>query len=127
MSRAKGHLKSFKDNKISCFANVVLASGEPCFVGVAQSGVLVKRSKIGWFGAKLYNEKDVFKAAMTAKALDFIYPIRLFDEDIENPVLAAFVNAALDSKDAAEMTNICNTAIRKVESDTGAAIEDLQI
>ena len=69
------NLHSFTDSKTGCFANVRMENGNPCYVSVAQTGVLVKKSKVGWFGAKLYEEKNAYRAAMAAKALHYLYPV----------------------------------------------------
>ena len=42
-------------------------NNDPCWIGIALTGVLVKKSKIGVFGAKLYEEKDIFEAGRTAE------------------------------------------------------------
>jgi len=39
------------------WANIRMDMGDPCWVGIAQTGILVKKSKVGWFGAILYEEK----------------------------------------------------------------------
>ena len=49
-------IHSFKDNNSTCYANIRMDNGDPCYVSVAQTGVLVKKSKIGMFGAKLYEK-----------------------------------------------------------------------
>jgi hypothetical protein len=45
-------LHSYKDSRIGCYANVRMDNGDPCFISVAQTGVLVKKSRVGLFGAK---------------------------------------------------------------------------
>jgi hypothetical protein len=42
------------------WANIVMADGSSCWIGIAQAGVLVKKSRMGSFGAKLYEEKTVY-------------------------------------------------------------------
>jgi hypothetical protein len=37
------------------WANIRMDYRAPCWVGIAQTGVLVKKSKIGMFATKLYN------------------------------------------------------------------------
>jgi hypothetical protein len=69
-----GEMRNFSDNGLTCYANVKLDSGEPCFISIAQSGILVKRSRLGLFGPALYKQSDVYKNAMTAKALHYLYP-----------------------------------------------------
>src|SRR5271169_5701303 len=48
----------FADSKRGgCGATVRLETGEPCWLSIAQSGVMVKKSRFGLFGAVLYSEK----------------------------------------------------------------------
>ena len=115
-----GKIMGYLDSKISCWSRVELSNGDPIFISVAQAGVLVKKSKLGIMGAKLYNETNVYKAAMTAKSLHA--QITLSDDpsatqgyalpsDMTNPVLRAFTQAALNSKSAAELSVRLNEAL----------------
>jgi hypothetical protein len=118
---------SFKDSSTGCFANVRMDNGDPCFISVAQTGVIVKKSKVGFFGATLYDEKNVYHAAMTAKALFYLYPEQLTPEGINNPVLKAFTNAALHCTNLAEVTGVLNEAVRDAERQSGRPIEELEV
>lgn len=109
------HLHSYRDGPSGCFANIRMDSGDPCFVSIAQTGVLVKKSKLGWFGATLYNEKEVDPVAVTAMALTYLYPNKVTPPGITNPVLNAFVNAILHCLTLPEVTLILNHAVRKAE------------
>lgn len=96
------------DDKKGRWANLVMDNGDPCWIGIAQTGVLVKKSKVGLFGAKLYEEKNIAKIADKAMLLDV-----LFSEDhtaygMRNPVLRSFVNAILHCSDLAEVTRVLN-------------------
>jgi len=71
----------YSSETIGCGATLELDSKETCLVSVAQTGVLVKgyrgrfgRFWISFFGATLYREKNVYKAANTAAALDALFP-----------------------------------------------------
>ena len=60
---------------------------------------MVKKSKIGLFGRKLFASSDVTHAATVAQNLDDILMDIFLSEDcyITNPVLAAFVKVAIAS------------------------------
>ena len=110
-------LHSFQDNSTGCYANVRMDNDDPVYISVAQTGVVVKKSKIGLFGPKLYDSQTVYDAAMTAKALDEIFPDYVTPDGpgrgggrMANPVLRSFTNAALHCSTTAELTNILNTA-----------------
>jgi hypothetical protein len=96
-------------------ATIRLDSGEPCIVSIAQSGVRVKKTRLGFFGAVLYEEKVVYKAALTAKALSFLYPNNLLPPGFTNPVLRAFANAIMHCSTCAEVSIILNEAVARAE------------
>jgi hypothetical protein len=120
-------LHSFEDSSTGRFANVRMDNGDPCFIGVAQTGVIVNKSKVGFFGAKLYDEKNVYHAAMTAIALSYLYPEQLPPIGMTNPVLKAFTNAVLHCTKLAEVTRILNEAVQDAERQSGRPIQELQV
>ena len=120
-------LHSYKDGPRARFANVRMENGDPCFISVAQAGVLVKKSKRGLLGAKLYEEKNVYDAATTAKALQYLYGELLIPQDMTNPVLAAFTNAALHCASLAEVARVLNQAVEAAEAKSGEKIADLEV
>lgn len=120
-------LRQFKDDNSGCWASVVLASNEPCWISVARTGVIVKRSVLGLLGPKLYREDDVYRAAMTAKALAYLLPTRLLPRGFSNPVLSAFTNAALHAVTAAEVCRLLNEAIGMAERKSGQSISEIVV
>ena len=90
-------INAYKDSNIGCWAKIQMDNGDPIWISVAQTGVIVKKSKIGLFGPKLFASRDVYHDAQTAEKLDEKYDNHalLLDCDITNPVLKAFVNACL--------------------------------
>lgn len=120
-----GALGSYKDSRTGCYANVRMDNGDPCWISVAQTGVVVKKSRVGLFGAKLYEQKRAYDAAMTAKALAYLYPDRLTPADMTNPVLSSFTNAVLNCSTLAEATRVLNEAVREAERRSGEAIAEM--
>jgi hypothetical protein len=107
----------FSSEKHGCGATIELDSQEICLVSVSQSGVLVRSSRgrfrrtlVGIIGAILYSEKNVFKAAMTAAALDSLFPPKRIPLTFQNPVLGAFANAIWQCSSAADICVALNTA-----------------
>lgn len=88
-------LHSFKDNSTSCFANIRMEDGEPIYISVAQSSVIVKKSRVGLFGQNLFESISPEHAIKTAQALDQAIPDQKVPADMRNPVLRAFTNAVL--------------------------------
>jgi hypothetical protein len=60
------------DSKRGCGATVKFPTGEPCMMSIAQSGIWVKKSRFGLFGAVLYNEKNAFINAQRTGALAYL-------------------------------------------------------
>lgn len=118
-------LHSFKDEAGLCFANVRLDNGTPCFVSVAQTGVLAKKSRLGLLGKKLYRERSHEKVAMTAAALDYLFPDRKIPECMSNPVLCAFTNAVLHCPTADDVETMLGEAILVAQLKSGGPIRDL--
>lgn len=101
-------LKHYKDTGIQCWASLTTQNNEPIWIGVAQTGVVVKKSKIGLMGAKLFSSRDVTHAATVAQSLDKeLYDTQLPDGcEITNPVLGVFVKAAIASDTLQELCSI---------------------
>lgn len=99
-------------------ATLRLASGEPCLISIAQSGVLVKKSRFGFFGTILYNETNPIKAVTTAEALEFLFPDKIIPDVFTDRVLISFVNAIWRCSTTSEVKVTLNEAIQN------AAIHD---
>ena len=80
--------------RIGCGATLRLDSGEPCLISIAQTSVRVRKSRFGFFGTTLYEEKNIYLAAQTGVALRDRFPEWRLPVTMKNPVLAAFANAA---------------------------------
>jgi len=65
---------------------------------------LVKKSRHGFFGAELYNEKNVYMNARRTGALPF--PDKRFPDDVSSPNLRAFFNAILHCRSANEVCTV---------------------
>jgi hypothetical protein len=96
--------------KVGCGVTFRLDSGEPCLLSVAQTGVRVKKSRLGFLGAILYHEKNAYQAAKTGMALDSLFPEQKIPLPITNPVLRAFANAIWHCASAAEVARTLNEA-----------------
>ena len=100
--------------KARCRATFMLDSGEPCVLSVAQTGVRVRKSRYGFMGPILYDEKNVYLAAKTGMTLDALFPERKVPIPIANPVLGAFANAIWHCASAAEVARTLNKAISDI-------------
>lgn len=104
-------LLDFVDGRLGCWSRVKLESGENIHIAVSQTGVIVKRSNIGLFGAKLYEERNAYHAATTAQYLDISVDEYTTPTTMKNAVLRAFTQTALDSRTAAECAVRMNRAL----------------
>lgn len=111
-----GKLIGYSDSKTTCWSRIELLNGDSIFISVAQAGVLVKKSKLGIMGAKLFNESNVYKAAMTAKSLNSQIAEYSIPSDMTNPVLRAFTQACLECKSAVEVSVRLNEALKQAET-----------
>lgn len=91
-------------------ATIRLDSGEPCLISVAKNWVRVRKSRLGFLGPLLYDEKD---AAETANALALLFPDDLLPPGFTNPILRAFANAVLHCSTCAEAAVALNEAVAK--------------
>ena len=99
-------LQSFKHNDGDCSASLRMANGDPCFINVAQSGIIVKKSKWGVVGTKLYQNKNLFECADFTRALSYLYPEDRLPDGFQNPTLRAVTNAILHCETLQEVTGI---------------------
>ena len=98
-------LKDFTDDGRACFANVRMDNDDPCWISIASSGVIVKKSKIGLFGEKLYSCQQPGKLVVI---LMENYPDSLTPSEMTNPVLKPITNAVLHCSTIDEVKGILN-------------------
>ena len=116
----------FADSKRGgCGATVRLETGEPCWLSIAQSGVLVKKSRFGFLGAILYSEKNAYKISLCGIALAYLFPEKRFPDAITNPNLRGFLNAILHCYSAAEVCQTLKEAVETAEKKAGCGLKEL--
>jgi hypothetical protein len=98
-------LKDFTDDGRGCFANVRMDNDDPCWISVASSGVIVKKSKLGLFGEKLYSCQQPGKLVVI---LMKNYQDPLTPPEMTNPVLQPITNAVLHCSTLDEVKKILN-------------------
>jgi hypothetical protein len=70
---------------------------------------------ISFFRAILYNEKNAYKNAKTASALDILFPNKIIPDKFSNPTLIAFLNAVWHCSTASEVCVVLNEAVINAE------------
>ena len=88
-------------------------NGDPVWIGIAQTGVVIKKFKVGLFGPKLFVSRDTYHAAKTAEVLDGQFDNNFIPEgySFSNPVLKALVKACLSCSRIEEFTLLVNEAV----------------
>jgi hypothetical protein len=123
-------LVKFMDGKVFCWSRVDLDNGDPIWISVSQTGVIVKKSKWGILGEKLY-KANAYESNLTAGALLTIYWDEGIKEEYEvinrmsNPLLSAFTLAAMVSKSANELSIHLKTARKSANEQVMRSTEDM--
>ena len=86
---------------------------------------MVRKTRYGFFGAELYNEKSVHQNARRTGALAYLFPTKRFPDSVSNPVLRTFFNAILHCRNASEVCEVLNRAIELAEAKAGCGLDDL--
>jgi hypothetical protein len=83
-------------------------------LSVAQTGVRVRKSRYGFMGPILFDERSVYRAVQTGMALDASFSERKIPIPIANPVLGAFANAIWHCASAAEVARTLHEATSNI-------------
>jgi hypothetical protein len=80
---------------LQCWSQVKTSIGETIWIGIAQTGILIKLSKWGLFGKKLFEETNPFKAGEIARRLSSYIDDAPIPEGMSNIVLISLTANAL--------------------------------
>jgi hypothetical protein len=70
-------------------------SGENCWISIARTGLVIKNSRIGFFGRIVFRVDDIDDLARLAISLHEVQYEDLTPPDMTNPVLKAITNEIL--------------------------------
>ena len=110
-------MRKVKMSKLICFvddeetggwARIMMQNGDYCWVEVSEEAIQVKHSKDGFFGLKMYEERDAEKAKQLANHFGTVLS-NIAPEEMHHPVLKPLVNTVLHCSSLAEVTWILNT------------------
>lgn len=116
----------FMDSKFGRGATFRLDSGERCVLSIARPSVRVKSRQYWIFGATLYEEKVVYRAARTTIALAYLYKDYRLPDGFNDPSLRAFANAIMHCGSCAEVSTVLNEAIGRAEELAGGSLNTLR-
>ena len=105
-------IHSYKDTSGQCWANIRMPNGDPVWISVANTGVIVKNSRIGLLGKKLFEggRKNPERFLKILANLQKKFPNNLIPTecDISSSVLKTFVNACLHCSSLSELEATLN-------------------
>jgi hypothetical protein len=99
----------FVDGKFSCWSRIDLDNGDPIWISVSHTGVMVKKSKWGILGENIY-KANASEANLTAGDLLTVYWDEAIKEEFDiinrmtNPLLSAFTLVAMVSESANQLS-----------------------
>lgn len=104
-------LISYKDTAFQCWSRVNLDNGDPIYIGIASTSIVVRRGRFGLFGKSLYVETNLDRMTKACIALEDAIDIYTIP-DMNSPVLRVFTQATMDS-DSADSLSIQLNAIKR--------------
>lgn len=106
-------IHSYQDGNYTSYANIRMDNGDPVYISVSPAGVIIKKSIVGLFGAKLFVSRDDYHAVKVAEILDEKIDDKIIPENysFNNLVLKSFVKACLSCNTIAEFTILINEAV----------------
>jgi len=99
----------YMDSSMGCWSRVDCENGDPIWISIAQTGIVVKKSKLGWMGAQLFYEKDLYKIGQICTNLSNFVNTYNLPSDIHNPVLKLFTQLCLNCNSALEICTLLNS------------------
>ena len=96
------------DEEHGGWARIKMQNGDYCWVEVSDHSIQVKHSKSGFFGVKMYEERDAEKAMRVAQHFGAVLS-DIAPGEIHHPVLKPLVNTVLHCSSLAEVARILNT------------------
>ncbi len=94
---------------MGCWSRVDCENGDPIWISIAQTGIIVKKSRLGWMGAQLFYEKDLYKIGQICENLNLLVQRYNLPLDMNNPVLRLFTQICLNCSTALEICNTLNS------------------
>jgi len=98
-----------------CWSQVKTSAGETLWIGIAQTGILVKLSKWGFFGKKLFEETNPVKAGEIARRISAYIEDASIPEGMTNIVLISLTVNALQCPTANDFAARLRTAQQEIQ------------
>lgn len=100
-------LKLFSDDVIKGkWARFVMADGNPCFVAIGPRSIVIKKSKTGVMGRRLFEVRDLKDIEQIVAFIIERYPQDLTPAAMTNRILKPLVNAVLHCREFDEVVQL---------------------
>jgi hypothetical protein len=101
-------LLRYEDNQKQCWSRVDLSNGDPIWISIARTGIVVKRSRLGLMGTILLKESNTrilyrIYEAISKQVLEYKTP-----SNMTQPFLKVLTQAALDADSASQLKILLN-------------------
>lgn len=102
-----GKIVRVSDGAMTCYAVVETPMGDPIWISIARSGIVVKRSSVGIFGQVIFRGSPEETAIKTQELYESFGDINL-PTSVSHPVLRVWIQAAICMRDAAHFVRVVN-------------------
>ena len=104
-------LKTFSDDVIKGkWARIMMADGNPCFLAIGPRSIVIKKSKSGVIGPKLYEIRNLKQIECVIEIFTRNYCDDLTPAGMTNSILKPAVNAVLHCKNLDQVLSVFKTA-----------------
>ena len=89
--------------KVGHWCKLKMDNGERCWISISQQGVLIKKSRMGLFGKVIADLKPIDEVYARLSKLEYMFPKKLYPDDMLSLILQEFTNAALNCSSLDEL------------------------
>ena len=95
---------NYRDGMGQCWARIYLENGDPIWISVTKHSVMVKKSRVGFFGKKLLSERPTpYFFESLIRLTDSLKEINI-PSDIQHPALRRLIHITLASKSTDDLS-----------------------
>jgi hypothetical protein len=119
LSKMSKLIKFLDDTRKGHWANIMMDNGDRCWIVISRKGISIKKSRVGFFASRFYEERNIYKTAKTAETLNLLYKDNLTPDEMRTPVLKSFTNAVLYCRSLAEVVTLLHGVYHHLNRRTG--------
>ena len=84
----------------------MMGDGNPCYIAIGPRSIVIKKSKSGIIGSRLFEVRDLKKIERIIRTLTVNFPDDLTPGDLNNRILKSVVNAALHCNELDQLISL---------------------